>query len=66
MLSACVPVRAGSAPLEQSRAAAGAAVGRGGQLLDARGQWPSRLTDEEDRLLASLKRLDAEVLKRVR
>eukprot|EP00198_Chlamydomonas_reinhardtii_P005599 XP_001694935.1 predicted protein [Chlamydomonas reinhardtii] len=54
----------GSAPLEQSRAAAGAAVGRGGQLLDARGQWPSRLTDEEDRLLASLKRLDAEVLKR--
>ncbi|KAG2437348.1 hypothetical protein HXX76_006003 [Chlamydomonas incerta] len=54
----------GSAPLEQSRAAAGAAVGRGGQLLDARGQWPSRLTEEEDRLLASLKRLDGEVLKR--
>ncbi|KAG2453152.1 hypothetical protein HYH02_002478 [Chlamydomonas schloesseri] len=54
----------GSVPLEQSRAAAGAAAGRGGQLLDARGQWPSRLTDEEDKLLASLKRLDAEVLKR--
>jgi hypothetical protein len=34
--------------------------------MDAAGQWPARLTAEEDRLLASLARLDAEVLKRVR
>ncbi|KXZ54321.1 hypothetical protein GPECTOR_5g404 [Gonium pectorale] len=55
----------GSAPLEQARPiASGANGGRVGLRGAAGGPWPQRLSAEEEQLLASLQRLDADILRK--